>query len=175
MADALDDALDDAPTRLRALLRDTAASLEAAGISDEALGVRREGRGVGRFRGASSMQPVGRAWRLGVLLIDRDGNLAGTGTITRAVEPTRSQGLSGQVESRKADRAAASRGAFTPGEVVNVDYLEVAQDAASLAAGTGLISVDASGTLLVRWGTTDAERRPLADYLRDRIAMLQLD
>jgi hypothetical protein len=168
-------AADDAIARLRELLLATAAELDALGLPDEALGVRKEGRGLGRFRSAASIQPVGRAWRLGVLLLDRDGNLAATGTITRAVAPTRSQNLSGQVEARKADRAAASRGGFVEGDAVNVDYREVKQDAATLEAATDLISVSPDGTLMVRWGTVGSDRRPLADYLRDRIAMLQAD
>ncbi|RKR74392.1 hypothetical protein C8E83_1504 [Frondihabitans australicus] len=157
---------------MRELLLATAASLEASGAPDEALGVRRAGRGVGPFRSAESMVPVGRAWRLGVLLLGRDGSLAATGSITRAVTPTRAQNLSGQVERRRADRLAASRGSFEEGEVVNFGYSAVAVDAASLEAGAGVVSVAADGTLLVRWGTTDAERRPLADYLRDRAALL---
>ncbi|AMM20661.1 hypothetical protein AX769_11560 [Frondihabitans sp. PAMC 28766] len=164
---------DDAPARLRELLLATAGELAASGIADEALGVRKDGRGLGPFKSAASMTPVGRAWRLGVLLLDRDGNLAATGKLTRAVTPTRPQNLNSGVEVRRADRLAASRGHFVEGEVVNFDYSEVPHGATALTAGTGLISVDATtGTLLVRWGGP-GERRPLADYLRDRIEMLQ--
>lgn len=164
---------DDAPRRLRELLLSTSSELDATGARDEALAVRKDGRGVGPFRSATSMTPVGRAWRLGVLLLDRDGNLAATGKITRAVAPARPQNLSRSVEVRRADRLAASRGSFRDGEVVNYEYTEVPQDAESLASGAHLLSVDpATGAILVRWGTTDSERRPLADYLRDRREML---
>ena len=35
------------------------------------------------------IMPAGRAWRLGVLLIDRDGRLYATGEVTRAIDPKR--------------------------------------------------------------------------------------
>ena len=71
-------------TDLAELLRDTVAALDAAGTPDEALGELR----TSRFR-AARFVPTGRAWRLGVLLLDRDGTLYETGNVTRAVEPLR--------------------------------------------------------------------------------------
>lgn len=134
----------------------------------------REPRGFGPLKTSLRMAPVGRAWRLGVLLLTREGGLYATGKITRAVEPGRPQALSLSVEQRRTDRLAASRGHFALGEVVNYEYVEVALDAPSLAQGSGPLSLDGV-EVMVRWGRNPSERRPLAPYLADRVEMLQRD
>lgn len=160
-----------AASALRDLLRETVERLRADGAPQETLAVVKNPRGFGPFKTAVSMAPVGHAWRLGVLLLEADGTLHSTGKITRAVVPTRPQGLSRSVEQRRADRLAASRGRFAEGEVVDYAFGEVAQDARSLRLGSGLLSLEGE-TVLVRWGPAAHEVRPLAAYLADRAALL---
>ena len=101
------------------MLARTVAALEAAGVADEALGVLVPAR---RFRG-EVIKPAGRAWRLGALLLARDGTLYATGEVTRAVEPLRGvANKSPDAEARREKRRAAVRGRFADGEVVNFGY-----------------------------------------------------
>jgi hypothetical protein len=95
------------------------AALGAAGVADEALGTLTPAR---RFRG-EVIKPAGRAWRLGALLLARDGTLYETGEVTRAVEPLRGvANKSPDAEARRERRRAAVRGRFAEGEVVNFGY-----------------------------------------------------
>jgi hypothetical protein len=95
------------------------AALEAAAVHDEALGTLVPAR---RFRG-EVLKPAGRAWRLGALLVDRDGQLYATGEVTRAIEPLRGvANKSPDAEIRREKRRAAVRGKFTEGDVVNFGY-----------------------------------------------------
>lgn len=156
---------------LAALLRATVDRLEAAGARDEALAVVKAPRGLGPFKTSAAMQPVGRAFRLGVILLDHDARLYRVGKITRATDTGRPQNLSLSVEQRRADRQAASRGHFTPGDVVNYEQAEIPQDDASLTPSGDPLSFDGT-RLLVRWGIGPGERRPLDAYLRDRADLL---
>jgi hypothetical protein len=163
--------------RLDDLLAATIARLEGLGIADESLGEFRKPRRL--LPAPPSMVPTGRAWRLGVLLLDREGRLYATGQITRAIEPGRAAvNRSEQGERRRADRMAASRGPFARGEVVNFGYELLAIDDASLVAGSGPLSLDAdTGVVTVRWGDGFGELgiSPIEDYLDDRIALFASD
>ncbi|MDQ1573587.1 MAG: hypothetical protein QOH44_1146 [Actinomycetota bacterium] len=160
---------------LPGLLVSTVVALSDAGVHDEALGAFKPSRGVLIFRTADAFAPVGRAWRLGVLLLDRSGGLYSLGEVTRAVAPGRAAvNRSAAGTERRSYREAASRSAFPAGEAVNFGFAPLALDAASLAAGSGplflldgqiMVTVDpASG------GATDLER-----YLADRVAALMGD
>ena len=162
----------DPSATLAALLRATVDRLDTAGARDEALAVVKEPRGFGPFRTQAVMQPVGRAWRLGVILLDREARLYRVGKITRSTDTGRPQNLSTSVERRRADRMAASRGRFAEGDVVNFDHSEIAQDHAHLTADSDPLSFDA-GRLMLRWGAGPGERRPLDAYLRDRADLLE--
>lgn len=125
--------------------------LVAAGVPDEALGVWRAEKklfGVPRPR---VIEPAGRAWRLGVLLVDATGQFYATGKVTRAIVPkdfNSDKTVAGD-ERREIQRAAA-RGAFRPGETVNYDWRRVtAEEAEALVRPT-----------------------PLEAYLVDRLALL---
>jgi hypothetical protein len=146
-------------SELDALLRSVVARL--ADVPDEALGELRRTR----FRGRR-MTPSGRAWRLGVLLVDRDGRLYETGEITRAIEPPRSTATKSEsAETRRELRHIAARGGFAHGEVVNFGYTPL--DLSALPAGP-LSEVD--GVVMVRWTGTFVI--PLAQYLEDRLELL---
>jgi hypothetical protein len=161
--------------RLDPLLRITITRLDELGIADESLGEFRKPRRL--IPAPPSMVPTGRAWRLGVLLLDRDRRLYATGEITRAIEPGRAAvNRSAQGERRRADRMAAARGPFPRGEVVNFGYLPLATDDASLAGGSGPLSLEGD-TVFVRWGDGFGELgvSPIQDYIDDRIALFAAD
>ena len=162
---------DEAVTTLRGLVERAAADLAARDARTEALARHRPSRRIVVVKTAESLEPVGRAWRLGVLLLGTDGHVFETGRITRAITPTRSQHLSAQVEQRKAERRAAVRGHFAEGEVVNYGYEAIDLGAEALQAGDQRLLVR-DGRALVRWGTAVGEVRDLAAYLADRAELL---
>lgn len=156
------------------LLARTVESLEAAAVPDESLAAVRRARGLTGLSGASRMVPAGRAWRLGVVLLEATGRLHATGGVTRAIVPLRAvTNRSAAAESRREDRRAAARGPFPEGEVVNFGYTPLALDTAALKAGSGPLSVR-DGVVMVRWSDGDETLgiRPLADYLADRVGLL---
>jgi hypothetical protein len=158
--------------RLDDLLARTVARLESLGVADESLGEFRKPRRL--LPAPPSMTPTGRAWRLGVLLVDRELHLYATGEVTRAIEPGRAAvNRSADGERRRSDRMAAARGPFRRGEVVNFGYLPLALDDESLAAGSGPLSLEGE-TVVVRWGDGFGELgiSPIEDYFDDRITLL---
>ena len=147
---------------------DIIAGLVARGARDEALGVWRERKTFGIAR-PPVIEPAGRAWRLGALLLDRDGNLYATGRVTRAIEPrdyNSDKTVAG--EARRDEQRAAARASFRAGETVNFDV--VLLDVESAAAGTPqppLALFD--GEMFVVDGAVHA---PLIRYLADRAELL---
>ncbi|WP_309617252.1 hypothetical protein [Salinibacterium sp.] len=160
-----------AAAELAELLRRTVAELDARGAHDEALGAVKPGRGFGPISTATKMVRAGRAWRLGVLLIDRNAELYETGSVTRAIVPLRAvTNRSAEAEARRDDRRAAARGNFPDGEVVNFDYSPIDTSAAALDEGSGILSLQ-EGAVMVRWHATDPARR-LDSYIADRLSLL---
>jgi hypothetical protein len=154
------------------LLAATVVRLRAAGVHDESLAVLKHSRGVLGLGASDSFVPVGRAWRLGVLLLGQDGSLYATGEVTRAVQPGRAAvNRSAAGEQRRAIRAMAARGNFPRGEVVNYDWEPIALDAASLSSGTHRVSIE-NGAVLVRFGDGELGTAPLERYLEDRVSIL---
>lgn len=162
---------EDASEAVRAVLADTVAELRSVGAKDEALGEVRVPRGIGPFKKSPSIVPVGRAWRLGVLLLAADGALFRAGRVTRATDTGRPQGLSQNVEQRRAERQAASRGRFATGEVVNFEFEVVPTDPEALATVGTVLSVDGA-RVMVRWNAS-GDRRELSEYLRDHLMLLR--
>ena len=149
-----------------------AAVAELDGLPDESLGAWKQSRGLGRLRPAPTLQPAGRAWRLGVLLIDRQGRLFATGEVTRAIEPqiaVTSRTL--LAEEKREIRRAAARGRFPEGEVVNHSYTPIDLGELARAGASGPLSV-VDGIVRVRWKAGDGTR-PLDAYLRERIGLLR--
>lgn len=157
---------------LRAVLARTVASLVDHGIHDESVAELKPARRIALFTKPPVMAPLGRAWRLGVLLLDREGSLSATGSITRVAEAGHPTGLSESVERRREARLAATRGRFPPGEVVNYDVREIPLDAETLRAGTDLVIV-VDGVLRVRLPTGGS--MPLDAYLADRMSVMNTD
>jgi hypothetical protein len=129
---------------------DLVAELQRRGARDEALGEWRENRLL-FFRRPSSIEPVGRAWRLGALLLSDDGSLYEVARVTRAVEPrdfSSDKTVAG--EQRREQQRAAARGRFERGETVNHGFRTVSVDQAQSIVGA----------------------EPLVAYLRDRALLL---
>ena len=156
---------------LARLLRETAAELDARHARDEALATVKASRKLLLVHTSASMQPAGRAWRLGVLLLGRGGEVWATGRITRATEPKKEQGLSASVEERRDARRAASR-RFAEGEVVNYGHVPVRTDAEALRSGAAEPLVLVGDAVHVRWGRGPGELRELGAYLADRADLL---
>ncbi|MFF1632452.1 hypothetical protein [Leifsonia sp. NPDC058248] len=158
---------------IRELLATAVTRLETAGARDEALAtfIPRHRRML--VTREAVLQPAGRVWRLGVLLLDREGALRATGSITRATEPGRPAYQSRSAETRRAYRAAAQRGHFAPGETVNYDAEPIELTVASLRAARGPLFVR-NGRALVRWSptTADANAVDFRGYLTERVGLL---
>lgn len=143
------------------LLAQTVAELDRRRVPDEALARLRNPR-FGRQR----LVATGRAWRLGVLLLDRDGRLYSTATVTRAIEPLRGvTNRSAEADARRGLRHLAARSGFPEGETINVDPVPI--DVEELAAP--LLTV--GDVVMIRWNSGDGVL-PLEDYLADRLALL---
>lgn len=156
--------------RTRAAIADAVRRLVEAGARDEALARYVGDRRVLGIRRPARMEPIGRVWRLGTLLLGRNGSVFATGMLTRSLPPGRPAYQSVSAEERRDYRAAAHRGRFAEGEAVNFDAAPIALDE-TLA--------DASGPLLlrddepvVRWSGASDAFVPLSDYLRDRVDLL---
>jgi hypothetical protein len=119
------------------------------------------------------MQPLGRVWRLGVVLLTPDGELLATGGITRAVEPGHPGHVALSVEDRREHRAAAFRGPFARGETVNYDAVPIPLTAEALRTGAGPLLLR-DGRVLVRWSASlgDDAAVPFAPYLTERVDLL---
>lgn len=158
------------------LLSRAIAVLEEADARDEALATVKASRRVAMFTTNPVMIPAGRAWRLGVLLLDRAGTLYATGMVTRAIVPGIAvTNRSAAAEERRDYRRAAARGAFREGEVINHGYTPIALDDDSLVAGSGPLEV-LDGALVVRLesGALGHGTVPLEKYLADRVELLTL-
>jgi len=125
-------------------MHETIAALVAAGINDEALGIILPPR---LLRG-ETIKSAGRAWRLGVLLLDRNGQFYEVGEVTRAVEPQRGvANKSPDADARREKRRAAVRGRFPAGTVVNFGFRAISPP-------------------------ENVNGMPLAAYLADRVGLL---
>ena len=147
---------------------DLVAGLVARGARDEALGVWRERKTFGVAR-PPVIEPVGRAWRLGSLLLDRDGNLYATGRVTRAIEPrdyNSDKTVAG--EARREEQRAAARGSFRSGETVNFDVVLLDVSLVNADNPTPPLAL-VDGELFVVDGAVHA---PLLRYLADRAELL---
>ena len=164
---------DDAVERAKRLLREAADRLAGAGIADEAVAeFEPAGRRLGIPRRAR-LRPVGRGWRLGVLLLQGDGTVRATGSVTRAVPPGHPGHMAVSTEERREVRAAAFRGPFPPGSSVNYDapVIPLTADALRDATGPLLLRDDA---VRVRWSLSagDDAARDLEPYLAERVGLL---
>lgn len=160
--DAIRDALDSAVDRLR-----------AAAARDEALAIFVAPRRVLLFTREARFIPIGRAWRLGAFLLDREGTLYETGTTTRAVPPGYPGFQSQSAEERRGYRAAAFKGPFMPGETVNFNAKIIALDPQELTDSHGPLFLH-DGRALVRWNASATAQTAIEfeTYLNERVGLL---
>ncbi len=158
---------------LRAALADVVRRLTAAGARTEALGAFERRRSILGVRRGPVLVPLGRVWRLGVLLLDAQGGLHEVGAVTRAIDPGRVTNQSPRAEERRDYRRAAFQGKFERGDTVNYDTTPIALDAESLRGAGGLLSVEGD-TVLVRWSKLPGAGglTPLIPYLLERADLL---
>ena len=155
--------------RVRAAIAHAVRELAESGRPDEALAEYVPARrAFGFIPRPSAMRPLGRVWRLGVLLLSRDGSLFIAGQTTRAVAPGWANNQSRAAEERREYRAAAHRGPFDDGEVVNFGAQLVTLDAAALQRPGARLYLD-DGELLVRWGGPGSTGIRFEDYLREQL------
>lgn len=119
------------------------------------------------------LKPVGRVWRLGVLLLGRDGALYASGEITRATETGRPTYQSPGAEQRRRNRALALRSGLPKGEAVNFGATPIAIEEAALRADTAPLFLR-DDEPCVRWSHSlgGEMTMPLVAYLRDRVELL---
>jgi hypothetical protein len=158
---------------IRESLRRAADELASANARDEALARFVPARRVLLFTKEPVMEPVGRVWRLGVLLLDRGAGLYATGSITRSIEPGRAAYQSVSAEVRRGYRAAAFRSHFEPGETVNYDASPIELDAGALRSGSGPLFIRDGGAW-VRWSLSAPadSAAEFGQYLADRVGLL---
>ena len=122
-----------------------------ASVPDDGIGELK----LSRFR-APRIVPIGRAWRLGSVLLTRDGKLYRAGRTTRAIEPKQFlANKSNEAAERREEQLAAVRGGFPVGDTVhfNVEVLEP-------------VLVD--GEWRIAWSVAAGTLAPLAGFLDER-------
>ncbi len=156
---------------VKAAVAAAVARLEAAGARDEALADYVVPKRVLGLQRAPRMVPVGRVWRLGVLLVGPGGEIFGTGEVTRAVAPRHPNNQAVSQEVRREHQLAAFNGPFAPGDTVNYDAVPLDLGALDRGDQSGpLLVVD--GEVLVRWSPSSGASAPLERYLADRVGLL---
>jgi hypothetical protein len=145
--------------------------LAATGARDEALARFVPARRKFLITREARMESLGRVWRLGVLLLGRDGTLYATGSTTRATEPGRTAYQSVSAEVRRGYRAAAHRSGFAPGETVNFDAQPIVLEPRTIVGSAGPLVLLDDGAF-VKWSETSAALTPFAGYLDDRLGLL---
>jgi hypothetical protein len=149
--------------RARAAVADAVERLTASGARDEVLATltRR------RLRGDTFVL-VERVWRLGVLLLGRNGSLYATGTTFRIDELRFDDHQSNLAAARREYRAAALRAGFAAGETVTfdavpLDLADPPRDGAVIAGPDGI---------RVRWSGASDTLTPFEAYLAERVELL---
>ena len=118
------------------------------------------------------MAPVGRVWRLGVVLLDDAGTAWATGRVVRSERPSRKSVTAEAVAEQRAYRAAAAKGGIAEGETVNFDASPIDLDEFARVGASGpLVLLD--DQVLVRWSPTQPDAlAPLERYLAERVDLL---
>ncbi len=143
-------------TELDAILSDAVARLAA--VQDDALGTLK----LRKFA-PPKIVPAGRAWRLGSVLLARDGQLYRAGRTTRAITPKDFlANKSNEAAERREEQRAAMRGGFPVGDTVHFGHEPLEPQ---LVDGVWMIAWSASVPSLV----------PLERFLDERIRLLTSD
>lgn len=154
---------------IHAAITDAVTRLTAAGARDEGLGRERAPRRVLGLPLRARIAREGRVWRLGVVLVSREGELFATGDTLRAHAEVRRGYTAESARARAGRSAAARRGGFAEGETVNVGWERI--DLVQLEGGILRVR---EGVPQVRWNPRDTTAWvDLTPYLHDRIALLR--
>ncbi len=145
------------PDEARAAIEAAVARLTASGARTEVLAEIRARR-LGPIRRPDAVVPVGRVWRLGVLLLDPAGALRRTGDVIQAQPLRFDNHQSNRAAARRELREAIERSGIAPGETVNL----------------GAVPVDLDDVLEISWDRSGDPGTlvPLPAYLRDRVGLL---
>ena len=169
---AATDAAGAAIARARTLVAEAVAALRDAGARRETLAELAPERRVLGIPRPARMTPIGRVWRLGVLLLDEEGGVWDTGRVVRAERPARTSITAESVAEQRALRAAAVKGGIAEGETVAFDATPIDLDALGRDGASGPLVVRGS-EVLVRWSHAQPDAlTPLDAYLRDRVDLL---
>jgi hypothetical protein len=161
-----------AVARVRELIAEAVTALRAGGARDEALADYVPQRRVLGVPRAARMTPVGRVWRLGVLLLDADGRISAIGRVVRAERPARRSIPANAVAEQRAYRAAAVKGGIHEGDTVNFDARPVDLDELARDGASGPLVLDGA-VVFVRWSPAQPDAlTPLERYLADRVELL---
>jgi hypothetical protein len=155
----------------RRTLADTAARLVAAGAPTEAVAAFEPATRRFGIPRKARLIPLGRVWRLGVLLLEEGGGVRATGRVTRAVPPGHPGHMAVSTEERREVRAAAHRGPFPAGSTVHYDAEPVELTPEALTGATGPLFLE-DGRVQVRWSLSASAGRDLDAYLAEREALL---
>jgi hypothetical protein len=128
------------------------------------LGIQRSGR----------LRRVGEVWRLGIFLMDADGNLFRAGETVRSENTPHIEHNSAYKAERREYAYAAFRAGFEMGAVVNFGASRIHLDIESLTTEEGSLFVRGRH-VLVRWrsGVSENESVQFTDYLAERLELLR--
>jgi hypothetical protein len=132
-------------------------------VPNKFLGIRRSGR----------LRRRGEVWRLGIFLIDADGNLFRAGETVRAENLPHTDHNSAYKAERREIAYLAFRAGYSPGAVVNFRAERIDVDVDSLSNPTGPLFVRGRD-VAVRWriGAPDVEAVLLKVYVAERLDLL---
>jgi hypothetical protein len=132
-------------------------------VPNRFLGIRRSGR----------LRRRGEVWRLGIFLMDANGNLFRAGETVRAENLPHTDHNSAYKAERREIAYLAFRAGYSPGTVVNFRAARIDVDVDSLSNPTSPLFVRGRG-VAVRWriGAPDVEAVLLNDYVAERLDLL---
>lgn len=161
MADELTEALAAARRRLGEAVE----RLRDGAVPDEVVAERVVPRPILGVARPARLRELGRAWRLGVLLLGRDGGLRAVGTTFRSGEPAHSATRSRLAEERLELQRAARRGRIRDAQTVNVDAPLL-----DLSAPPAAPLMLRERELFVLWAR-GADPAPFARYLDEQLEL----
>ena len=132
-------------------------------VPNRFLGIQRSGR----------LRRLGEVWRLGIFLMDADGNLFRAGETVRAENLPHTDHNSAYKAERREIAYLAFRAGYSPGTVVNFRAARIDVDVESFASEAGPLFVRGRD-VAVRWriGAPDVEAVLLKDYVAERLDLL---
>jgi hypothetical protein len=132
-------------------------------VPNRFLGIQRSGR----------LRRLGEVWRLGIFLMDANGDIFRAGETVRSENSPHTDHNSAYKAERREIAYAAFRAGYIPGTVVNFGASRINMDVESFASGTGPLFVR-DGNIFVRWltGAPDVEAVVLKDYVAERLDLL---